>query len=173
MLSFQSIPASLAIGGGVIAYLAYRRAAGGRRIDLQGEVAKERDSLISLAETLPELIKMAKQSRIALADSQGHLGSEAMQQWLDELEVDVAEAKLLSSQVPAADFEPTHRSVMELDIKLVEILAVSIRANRLADKYRLSLSADEADSRRLLDQSKRSVEPPPALEPSMSLVAPS
>jgi hypothetical protein len=62
---------------------------------------------------------------------------------------------------------------MGLDIRLVEILALSIPANKLADKYRLSLSADEADSKKLLDQSKKSAELPPALEPSMSLVAPS
>lgn len=161
------------MGCAVIAYLAYRRLARGRGVDLHGEVANERDSLRSVVETLPDLMALAKQSRIAIAESQGLLGSEAMQQWLQELEADVTEAKLLGSQVPAADIEPAEQSVMGLDIRLVEILALSIPANKLADKYRLSLSADEADSKKLLDQSKKSAELPPALEPSMSLVAPS
>ncbi len=174
MLSLQSMPAPFALGCALIAYLAYRRVPRSREVDLKGEVAKERDSLCCVVDTLPGLMERAKQSRITIADSQGLLGSQAMRQWLGELEVDVAEGRLLSSQVPAVDFEPAAHSVMELDIRLVEILGLSIRANSLADKYRLSLSSDDADSKRLMDQSKRPAEMPhTALEPSMSLVTPS
>lgn len=172
MLNFESITASLAIGSAVIGYLAYRLMTRDRGVDLHGEVTNERASLRCVAERLPELMRFAKQSRIASAESQGLLGSEGMQRWFCELEIDLAEAKTFGSQVPESDIEPTDL-VMELDIRLVEILGLSIRANRLADKYRLALSVDEAQSTRLLEHSRSLAEPPLALKPSISLVAPS
>lgn len=90
------------------------------RHELHSELDNEREALRSTVEGLPELLEEAKRSRLAAG----------------ELEADLAEAKLLGSQLPAAATEETDHSGMELDIQLAEILALSIRANRLADKYR-------------------------------------
>jgi hypothetical protein len=143
-----------------MAYLVYRisahrsaqRASRNRR-DLHGEVGEELAALRCTVEALPEQLEAAKRSRLAAAKIRGQSGREAMQHWLSELEADLEEAKLLDSQLPAADTEDMDHSDMELDIKLAEILALSIRANRLADKYRRAPSepAPCADTAGALD----------------------
>ena len=137
-LSFQKISILLAIAGAAIVYLAIRLYARRARRDkhLRAEVREEREALRCMIDALPEQLE-AKRSRMA-----GVSRSEATQQWLSQIEVDLAEAKLMGSQLPAVDTDDTDRSGMELDIKLAEILALSIRANRLADKYRLLLTAE-------------------------------
>jgi hypothetical protein len=102
------------------------------RHDLHSEVAEEREALRSTVQGLPELLEAAKRSRPAA-------------------EEDLAEAKLLGSQLAAADTEDMGDSGMELDIQLAEILALSIRANRLADKYRRVVS-EELDAESLFEQ---------------------
>ena len=174
MLNLHGMFVPLAIGGAVVAYLgyrlAYRRSSKRGTFNLPDEVRKERDSLCAVVEALPEQLELAKRSRLAIAETQGRLGSEATQQWLKELEADLAETRLLGSQIPAADTDATDQSVMQWDIKLVEILALSIRVNGLADKYRLSVSADDSESSEELISLQ---EGPTALHPSMSLSAPS
>jgi hypothetical protein len=170
MLSFQ-IP--FAIGGAVIAYVVFRRLANARRVDPRDEIRNELESLRCVTAALPPQMNLAKRSRMAMADAKGLLGSETTGLWLSELQVDLAEAELVASQVPSTDISLDDHSVMGLEIRLAEILALSIRANRLADKYRLSLCADAADSERLSPQAESPPEPAPALQPSISLIAPS
>jgi hypothetical protein len=148
MPSFPSIPIPIAVTGAAIAYLVYRvyaRRARRNNRKLYAEVCKERESLHCVVAALPEQLESARRSRMVAG----------------EIEADLAEAKLLGSQLPAADVDTTDRSEMELDIKLAEILALSIRANRLADKYsRASLdktsldisSDDDLDAKSLFEQ---------------------
>ena len=129
-----SIPFPIAVSGAAIAYLVYRvyaRRARRNNRKLHAEVCKERESLHCVVAALPEQLESARRSRMAVAS---------------EIEADLAEAKLLGSQLPAAVIDTTDRSEMELDIKLAEILALSIRANRLADRYgRASLDKTSLD----------------------------
>jgi hypothetical protein len=131
MPSFPSIPIPIAASGAAIAYLVYRvyakRARGNNR-KLHAEVCTEWESLRCVVAALPEQLELAMRSRAAV---------------VSEIEVDLAEAKLLGSQLPAADADSMDGSGMELDLKLAEILALSIRANRLADKYSRALTEDE------------------------------
>ena len=161
MLSSHSIAIPIAIAGGAAtAYLVYRisvhrsmhRARRNRR-DLRSEVGAEREALRGTVEALPEQLEAAKRSRIAAAKIRGPSGREAMQHWLSEFEADLLEVKLLESQLPAAEAEDMVPLDLELDIKLAEILALSIRANRLADKYRRAASepAPSADAAEALD----------------------
>ncbi len=107
---------------------------------LRTEVCKEREALCSVIEALPEQLESAKRSRIAAVRTRGPSSLEATRRWLEELELDVAEAKLFESQLPAADADGADHSGMELDIHLADILALSIRANRLVDKYRRAVT---------------------------------
>jgi hypothetical protein len=149
-LSFQSIPIRLAVGGAAIVYFAIRVFAKRVRRDkrhLRAEVREERDALRCMIEALPEQLESAKRAKMAVAT----------QQWLDEMEADLAEAKLMGSQLPAADTEDADHSGMDLDIKLAEILALSIRVNRIADKYGLPLTEEHpaglgADAESLFEQ---------------------
>jgi hypothetical protein len=141
MLGFQSLPAGLlgaaAIAGTVLAHGAYRRWKG-KGLDVCSELRKERESLRVALAALPQQLEFAKRSRAAAAEAAGSLRSDAMQQWQSELEVDLSEVQLLASQLPAPDIEYRNLSDLELDIRLVEILALSLRADCLADKYGVS-----------------------------------
>jgi hypothetical protein len=156
LLSSHSIAIPIAIASAAaIAYVVYRisvhrsahRAVRDRH-DLHSEVDNERETLRSTVEALPELLESAKRSRIGAAK-------------LSELETDLVEAKLLGSQLPVAGTEEMDYSSMELDIQLAEILTLSIRANRLTDKYRRVVgpepvpradAAEELDAESLFEQ---------------------
>ena len=146
MLSFQGIPVPIpvAIAGAVIACLAFTRyvmsARRGRRGGLCAELREERESLRCVMEALPAQLASAKRSRMAGAETTS-LGNDALQQWIDELEADLMQVQLLDSKLPAADTDYAAQPVLELEIRLIEILALSISANRLADKYRIPVQA--------------------------------
>jgi replicative superfamily II helicase len=161
MLSVQTMTVSVAIAGAVIAYAAYRRFTKAGHYDLRGEVCAERESLRSVIEALPAQLERAG---VVADESTSPLRSDSMRQRLSELEVDLLEAKLLGSELPDIDY--TDLSAAELELRLVEILAMSVRANALADKYR-ALSADITDSVDNADAAEFSQ------QRRMSLVAPS
>ena len=191
MLSLHSIAIPIAVAGVALGYLVFRnymhRARRVRHerytLKLRTEVCKEREALGSMVEALPAQLESAKRSRIAAARTRGPSSLEATRQWLDELELDLAEAKLLESQLTAANTDGTDHSEMELDIQLAEILALSIRAIRLADKYRRAVTeaetAQDASSREglgaesLFDPTASLPAQARAQHAAMSLIAPS
>ena len=130
MLNFHSIPLPIVLSGAAIAYLVWRLYANRVRGDgrkLSAEIGQECESLRRVVEALPELLESARRSRVGC-----------------ELDVDLAEARLLKSQLPETGGDTVDGSGMDLDIKLAEILALSIRANRLWDKYRRAASEDHS-----------------------------
>jgi hypothetical protein len=191
MLSLHSIAIPIAVAGAVLGYLVFRiwmhRARHARHErythKLSTEVCKEREALCSVVEALPEQLESAKRSRIAAVRTRGPSSLEATRQWLGELDVDLAEVKLLESQLPAADTDGTDYSGMELDIQLAEILALSIRANRLTDKYRRAVTEAETlqddstreglDAENLFDPTASLPAQARAQHATMSLIAPS
>ena len=117
---------------------------------MRPELLTELASLRAAVETLPALIDLAKRSRKAAAHAAGNKATEGLQQWLSELDLDLSEAELLRSQLSAADAD---RSLLDMDveIKLVEVLTLSLRANALAEKYRATISVHEMDGESLTD----------------------
>jgi hypothetical protein len=176
MLGFQTILLSCATAGAVITYGACRLS--GRRGEqalLIEEICEERETLRRMMAALPEQLELAKRSRLADAKPTVPHASDATRHWLSELETDLAEARGLESQLPPAEVEGGDQSVMELDLRLAEILTLSIRANRLAEKYSISPPATGADpqSEQLdLRQPEMLPQPPHALEPSLSSISP-
>jgi hypothetical protein len=158
MSSLHNIPAVLAaaVAGALVAYSAYRRSA--RRTaqkrnsrDLRSEIRAEQESLRAALETLPAQIGLAKRFRTAAAHAAGNTAPEGLQQWLRELDLDLSEVELLKSQLPAVDADIQSLSDMDVDLRLVEVLALSLRANALAEKYRASISVQETDRESLTD----------------------
>jgi hypothetical protein len=145
MPTLPSIPAVIAVamGGALIAYAAYRRSKRHTVNDLRSEVRAEQKSLRATTEALPAQIELAKRSFAAAAHATGH--TEGLQQRLRELDLDLSEAERLRSQSAAADSDYNDLSDMDVEIKLVEVLALSLRASMLADKYRASISTQETD----------------------------
>jgi hypothetical protein len=191
MLSLHSIAIPIAVAGAVLGYLVFRICVHRARLarheqythTLRTEVCKEREALCSVVEALPEQLESAKRSRIAAVRTRGPSSLEATRQWLGELELDLAEAKLLESQLPAADTDSADHSGMELDLQLAEILALSIRANRLADKYRRAVTEAEPspddstreglDAENLFDPTASLPAQARAQHAAMSFIAPS
>jgi hypothetical protein len=161
MSSLHNIPAVLAVAvaGGLIAYSAYRRSAkrtAQKRTshDLRSEIRAEQESLRAALEALPAQIGLAKRSRTAAAHAAGNTGPEGLQQWLCELDLDLSEVELLKSQLSAADADIKSLSDMDVEIRLVEVLALSLRASALAEKYRASISVQETDRESLTDDAE-------------------
>jgi hypothetical protein len=152
MSSLHNIPAvlALAVAGALVGYAAYRRSAkrtAQKRTagDLRSELRAEQESLRAAVEALPAQIDLAKRFRVAAAHAAGNPASEGLQQWLCELDLDLAEAELLRSQLPAADADDYKAlSDMDVEIELVEVLALSLRASPLTEKYRASISGSDA-----------------------------
>ena len=176
MLGFQTILVSCVTAGAVIAYGTYRLSGSNRlssrneRAKLIDEICEERESLRRVMAALPEQLELAKRAGLTAADATELLTAEAAGRWLSDFESDLADATALESQLPPAEVDRADQTGMELDLRLAEILALSIRANRLAEKYRVSPHADEAGSELDLTAPR---EPPRALRPSLSAIAPS
>jgi hypothetical protein len=136
MLSLQSMIVAAAVAGALLAYAAYGKFKKSRCSDLRSEVSEERASLRSVIEALPARLELAKQSPEGSAES--------IRARLSELEVDLLEAKLLGVELPDIDY--AELSAGELELRLCEILALSMRANALAEKYGVTCAdADDAE----------------------------
>jgi len=176
MLSLHSIAIPIAVAGAALGYFVFRiymhraRRARHERYThkLRTEVCKEREALCSVVEALPGQLESAKRSRIAAVRTRGTSSLEATRQWLGQLELDLAETKLLQSQLTAADTDSTDHSEMELNIQLAEILALSIRAIRLADKYRRAVTEAETLQD---DSSREGLDAESLFDPTASLPA--
>ena len=166
MLSLQSMMVAAAIGGALLVYAAYGRFKKNRSADLQSEVCEERESLRAVIESLPARMELAMQS------PEG--STESIRQRLSELEIDLLEAKLLGVELPDIDY--VDLSAGELELRLMEILALSMRADALAEKYeKYGVSSDN-------EEPAEELEPPENTEladaarsahPAMLLAAPS
>jgi hypothetical protein len=161
MSSLHNIPAVLAVAvaGALVAYGAYRRSAkrtAQKRTshDLRSEIRAEQESLRAALEALPAQIGLAKRSRTAAAHAAENAAPEGLQQWLCELDLDLSEVELLKSQLSAADADTKSLSDMDVEIRLVEVLALSLRASALAEKYRASISVQETDRESLTDDAE-------------------
>jgi hypothetical protein len=162
MPNLHNIPAiaAVAVAGALIAYAAYRRSV--QRMaqertagDLRSELRAEQESLRAAIAALPAQIDLAKRGRTAAARAAGNIESEGLQQWLCELDLDLSEVELLKSRLSTFDTDD-HESIsdMDVEIRLVEILALSLRAGALAEKYRASTSVQETDRESLTDDAE-------------------
>ena len=147
------------MAGSLIAYGAYRRSA--KRMaqkrtagDLRSELRAEQESLRAAIEALPAQIELEKRARTAAAHAAGNIRPEGLQQWLCELDLDLSEVELLKSQLPAAESDHKSLSDMDVEIRLVEILGLSLRAGALVEKYRASSSVQEAHRDSLTDEAE-------------------
>jgi hypothetical protein len=140
------MPAVLAVAavGALIAYTGYRRSTRRKKHDMRTELRDEQASLRAAVEALPAQIDLAKRSRKSAADAEGNTATEGLHEWLGQLDLDLSEAELLRSQLSAADADKS-LSDMDVEVKLVEVLAMSLRASALAEKYRASISVHETD----------------------------
>jgi hypothetical protein len=163
MLSLQSMMVAAAIGGALLVYAAYGRFKKNRSADLQSEVCEERESLRAVIESLPARMELAMQSPEGSAES--------IRQRLSELEIDLLEAKLLGVELPDIDY--VDLSAGELELRLVEILALSMRADALAEKYGVSSENEEPAEALEPPENAELADAVRSAHPAMLLAAPS
>jgi hypothetical protein len=134
MKIFSDSLAVLAVAAAVrIAYAVYRRSFNRRFIerrmhDLGAELRAEQESLRAIIEALPAQIDLAKRFCRAPA-----------------LDLDSSEVELLRSQLSTIDSGDMSLSDVDMEIQLVEVLALSLRASELAEKYRASIPERDTD----------------------------
>jgi hypothetical protein len=146
MPTFSNLPVVLAVAaaGALVAYAAYRRAA--RRAtkrkahDLRAELHAEHQSMCAAIEGLRTKIDMAKRSPSVAVHAAANTGPGELQQLLCELDLELSEMELSRSRLTAIHSDYESLSDMDVDINLVEVLALSLRVNALADRYRASMS---------------------------------
>jgi hypothetical protein len=163
MLSLQSMMVAAAIGGALLVYAAYGRFKKNRSADLQSEVCEERESLRAVIESLPARMELAMQS------PEG--STESIRQRLSELEIDLLEAKLLGVELPDIDY--VDLSAGELELRLIEILALSMRADALAEKYGVSSENEEPAEALEPPENAELADAVRSAHPAMLLAAPS
>jgi hypothetical protein len=163
MLSLQSMMVAAAIGGALLVYAAYGRFKKNRSADLQSEVCEERESLRAVIESLPARMELAMQSPEGSAES--------IRQRLSELEIDLLEAKLLGVELPDIDY--VDLSAGELELRLIEILALSMRADALAEKYGVSSENEEPAEALEPPENAELADAVRSAHPAMLLAAPS
>lgn len=143
-LDTSGVLMGLAIAAVVIALFAYRWFTRGESVKMRAEIRQELDSLRGTIEALPAQLESARLSQTANVE-EGPLAPESLRQWLGELDAALSDVTLIRSQLAAADTDFQHLSDMELEFKLMELLALSMRASSIAEKYRTPTSADDGD----------------------------
>jgi len=136
---------ALPVVSGLIAYLVYRRSTKVAIFDLRAELHAERAALRADLAALAKQLDAAKRLLGEPDQASGALPSEGLQPRRSELQSDYEEAALLESQAPLADTDFAGLSDMALEIRLVEILALSLRVNALSEKYPAARPFEEAD----------------------------
>jgi hypothetical protein len=135
----------------LVSIAVYRRSIHVKALELRIALRTAGNALRANIESLPKLLKDAKQSRErVMAATDGAL-SGAMQAWNNEWQADWAAFETLKGEIPEntdyAGFWDT-----ELEEKLVAVDAWSIRANALKKKYDASFAKDELMRGKLRDE---------------------
>lgn len=150
MLGLQTILLACLAAGAMFAYVRFRSP--------QRDGAAEREALGRVMAALPEQLELARRARLTAAEA--------------------AAVSAGSSGHGESSVERAGPTGMELDLRLAEILTLSIRADRIANKYRLpggnEACAESTDARTTGEhETLRAAPPPRALQSSLSSIAPS
>jgi hypothetical protein len=147
----QLISLSISILSLILAAIALHRSVRVKALDLRLELRKADNALRATVESLPSLLLYAKGSRSAVAAAMGAFKSGAMQIWMNEFESNLAAVKKLEQQLSAVGTDYSDLSDTKLEAKLVEVDALTIKANAIKQTYSASIAQDDRDRERLKD----------------------
>ena len=95
-------------------------------------------------------------ARVAVAAASGLFGSGGMQIWHDELGADMSTVISLESKLPDDDADYSRFAESDLEAKLVEVHALFLEAERLSDKYKSTVAADDKEREQIrMDMRRR------------------
>jgi len=143
-ITFQIISSLFSVVGGTMGIIAYRRIGSMKALDLRIELQKQLQVVRRLIEGLPMLMIEAQQSRARVLSTGRGGGTGALLAWRTQADIDDVATKGLALELPPEDAKFSELSVSELENKLLDIHALSLRANSIADRYRASLVKDDA-----------------------------
>lgn len=131
------------IAGAVMGFVSYRRSGQMKALDLRLELRKAVGDLYDSVQTLSSLLERAKRSRTAVSAATGQTG--ALQHWQGEFEKDLSAVQRLVAETPYPGATYDSISYSELESRLVSVHQIQSQADRLHEKYRTSLAADDKE----------------------------
>lgn len=143
------IGAVTGIAGAILAFLAFRRTAQIKALDLRLELRRTESTLQSDIHDLIPLLESAKASRTRLAAAQGSYHSGATAYWLSQWDTDLADANSLVEGASVLDVDCSTFSQAELEARLVTVHKLQRQVAQLAGKYKNSLAADDTGREQL------------------------
>jgi hypothetical protein len=145
------------ICGAILSVISYRKASSVKKLDLRLELRRAVSNLHADISGLAELLPYAKKSRERVAAAKGLARSGAMEQWLATHENDTATLNGLADSIKAYQGDFADLNLAALESKLAALHELQLLANRLLDKYRAGLAADDGDREFLREMARREV----------------
>ena len=131
------------LAGLIVGIAAYIRSGRSRALDLRLEIHKAENATRALLDELPALIDHANSSRTSINIATGHLNTADQLRWNQTCQMDRSKVAALWGQLPERGVDYRRLPSEELEAALVAIDEVRVKAGRLREKYRGSMSADD------------------------------
>lgn len=138
-----TIGAITGIAGAAMGFVSYRRSGQMKALNLRLELRKAVGDLHDSVQSLSSLLERAKGSRTAVSAATGQTG--ALQHWQGVFEKDLSAVQRLVTETPDPGATYESLSYAELESRLVSVHQIQSQADRLYEKYRASLAADDKE----------------------------
>lgn len=129
----------------VVSAISLRRSSQSKTFDIRLELRKAIADLNTEAGGLQPLMALAKRSRTAVAAATGRHGSGAFQKWEADWESDAASVVALLAELPNPAESIAPQTLPELETCHVAVHMLRAQVEKVQEKYRSSLTADDRD----------------------------
>lgn len=137
------IGAVTGISGAIMGFVSYRRTGHLKALDLRLQLRKAEADLHDAVNGLPNLLEQANRSRANVSAAIGMYQSGQFKLWTEEYGKDTATIETMIQELPAAGATYSKMSHSDLESALVRVHVQQQKAQRLRDKYRAALAADD------------------------------
>lgn len=140
-----AIGAVTGVAGAIMGFISYRKTNEIKELELRLELRRRTHDLHAVLSELPELLRRAERSHVAVAAATGKRGSGAMVQWSQQWETDQGEVKSIADAAPPEGQDLIALTLTELEQQLASVHQVHARAVTLRDRYIAALAADDRE----------------------------
>jgi hypothetical protein len=140
-----SVGAVTGVAGFVLGYVGYRRSQQLKALDLRLELRRAEADVRTSVLGLPDLLRRALDSRVAVSAARGVSGSGWLEAWRKTWEQDSAGARALAGKLPSEGNAYGKTKHADLESKLVGIHVLTSEANALRAKYERELEVDDRE----------------------------
>ena len=140
-----AVGAVTGVAGAIMGFISYRKTNEIKGLELRLELRRRTHDLHAVLSELPELLRRAKRSRVAVAAATGKRGSGAMEQWSQQWETDQGEVKAVADAAPPDSQDLNRLTLTELEQQLATVHQGHARAVALRDRYIAAMAADDRE----------------------------